>query len=161
MKDVRAAPMVVISAGCVLSGLKGGKSVTKIENTSQQRHDSLVELLLWLLCEKFVLCLWFEPEAEWNGDCRQAHDDECNPVEEMWWELLVELSQVDNSAFSRFWAGSILELRVGFNWSVGDLSGCEVEVTVSSRTNNNDMCHICRWWNPMKVLLDEIDEGNH
>lgn len=61
---------------------------------------SLVQFLLWLLGEHFILRLRLEPEAEGNGDGRQTHDDECDPVKKMGRELLVELGQVDDATFT-------------------------------------------------------------
>lgn len=73
--------------------------------------EILIKLLLGLLREQLVLWLRFEPEAEWNSNSWDGHDDESNPVEEVWWELFVELDQVDDSTFSGLRAGGVLELK--------------------------------------------------
>lgn len=73
--------------------------------------EILIQLLLGPLRKQLVLWLRLEPEAEWNGNGWDGHDDECNPIEEVWWELFVELGQVDDSSLSGLGAGGVLKLK--------------------------------------------------
>lgn len=67
--------------------------------------------MLLILATALVFALGRVPQDEWNGQRRQSHDGEGNPVKEVGGETLVVLVQVDNAALSRLRADGQLELQ--------------------------------------------------
>lgn len=85
--------------------------------------------MLLILAAALVFALGRVPQDEWNGQRRQSHDGEGNPVKEVGGETLVVLVQVDNAALSRLRADGQLELQEEKKKKICDTKNLEKAVS--------------------------------